>query len=86
MNDDVESACRKLNELKALTRQNFAPAPELFRVYNECVDLLIADGFAADHYKVNPEIEPLEFRGRLEAVTRDFCESQSGGTEKNQKP
>jgi hypothetical protein len=75
MNDVVGRACRKLNELKALTRQNFAPAPESFEIYNECVDILIAAGYAAEHYKVDSAIEPLDFRGRLEAVIRDFCES-----------
>jgi hypothetical protein len=72
-NEAVQKACGKLIELKDLNRQNFAPAPEMYRIYNDCIDTLIDAGLAADHYKVNSKVEPLELLGRLEAVLRDFC-------------
>jgi hypothetical protein len=71
----IATACRKLIEFKDLLRQNFAPAPESVGVYNECIDLLIAAGLPAVHYKADRDITPLEFRGRLETVLQELCQS-----------
>jgi hypothetical protein len=71
----IPTACRKLIEFRDLLRQNFAPAPESVGVYNECIDLLIAAGLPADHYKADRGIKPEEFRGRLEAALQEFCPS-----------
>jgi hypothetical protein len=71
----IATACRKLIEFKDLLRQNFAPAPESVGVYNECIDLLIAAGLPADHYKADRDTTSLQFRGRLEAVLQELCQS-----------
>jgi len=59
--------------MNTLLRQNFAPSPESFRVYNECIDTLIDAGLPADHYRVSKDTKSLEFRSRLEAAIEDFC-------------
>jgi hypothetical protein len=77
----VRAACRKLVELDDQLRQNFAPAPESFRVYNDCIDAFIAAGLPADHYKVGRDTKPLEFRSRLKAALADFCPPEAGTAE-----
>jgi hypothetical protein len=71
----ILKACKKLNEFRDLLRQNFAPAPESADRYNDCIDMLIEAGVAADHYKVNRDNTSAEFLGKLQGALQAFCES-----------